>query len=102
MSSVIFFVVRLCLNRQAILLLSGLGVPDETFFRLQDRMLINMADILLDENIAAKAIAKVCAHTNNILHICTVLYRVGQLKCADFACMRIKQSIFEIYLYLIS
>src|SRR6218665_1342244 len=65
MSTVVFFVVRLCLNRQAMLLLSGLGVSDETFFKLQDSMLLNMADILFDEHIAVKEIAKVCAHMNN-------------------------------------
>ena len=62
---VVFFVVRLCLNRQAMLLMSGLGIPDEAFFKLQDRMLVNMADILFDENIALKLIAKVRPRLNN-------------------------------------
>jgi len=57
---VVLFLVRLCLNRQAMLLLSGLGVPDDSFFKLQDRMLENMANILTDEKTAVEAIAKVC------------------------------------------
>jgi|SRR6218665_2392559 len=58
----VLFLVRLCLNRQAMLLLSGLGVPDDSFFRLQDRMLTNMANILIDENAAVEVITKVCAY----------------------------------------
>lgn len=57
---VVLFLVRLCLNRQAMLLLSGLGVPDDSFFKLQDRMLENLVNILTDENTAVRVIAQVC------------------------------------------
>lgn len=43
---------RLYLNRQCIILLSGLGVPDEAFISLQDKMLRSLALMLLFETIA--------------------------------------------------
>ena len=69
----VLFLVRLCLNRQAMLLLSGLGVPDDSFFRLQDRMLTNMANILIDENAAVEVITKVCAYFSATVWV--VVYR---------------------------
>lgn len=48
---------RLHLNRQAILLLSGLGIPDESFYSLQESMLQKMADMLIFENKAIDALS---------------------------------------------
>ena len=46
----------LYLNRQAITLLSGLGVKDEALLDLQDTMLTKLRGILFDENEAAKSL----------------------------------------------
>ena len=51
---------RLHLNRQVITLLSGLGIPDQVFLNLQERMLIDMADMLLDDEKALSALLEVC------------------------------------------
>ncbi|CAH1261858.1 Hypp2472 [Branchiostoma lanceolatum] len=47
----------LSLNRQAITLLSGLGVPDEEFFKLQERVLNQLAEMLLLDGAAVKALS---------------------------------------------
>ena len=46
----------LYLNRQAITLLSGLGVKDIVFRRLQEEMLLKMGRMLFDDEAAAKAL----------------------------------------------
>lgn len=50
---------RLHLNRQVITLLSGLGIPDEVFMGLQEKMLINIADMLLYDEVALSALSEV-------------------------------------------
>ncbi|XP_021360712.1 uncharacterized protein LOC110455096 isoform X2 [Mizuhopecten yessoensis] len=50
---------KLHLNRQVITLMSGRGVPDHVFLTLQEKMLFNMADMLLDDHKAMKALAEV-------------------------------------------
>ena len=47
-----FILDLLYLNRQCIILLSGLGVPDESFISLQDNMLRSLALMLLFETVA--------------------------------------------------
>jgi len=59
-----FAVGRLFLNRQVIVLMSGLGVSDEAFFALQDKMLQQLADMLVRESAAVDALAQV----KTILH----------------------------------
>ena len=54
-----FIVGRLHLNRQVIVLMSGLGVHNKAFFSLQDNMLQQLADMLIREDSAADAIAQV-------------------------------------------
>jgi len=54
-----FTVGRLQLNRQVIVLMSGLGVPDKAFFALQDDMLQRLADMLIRESSAVDALAQV-------------------------------------------
>jgi len=54
-----FTVGRLHLNRQVIVLMSGLGVPDKAFFALQDNMLQRLADMLIRESSAVDALAQV-------------------------------------------
>ncbi|XP_033120377.1 probable RNA-dependent RNA polymerase 1 [Anneissia japonica] len=49
---------RLFLNKQAITLLSGRGVPDDAFMRLQEDMLYHLANMLLDETNAVKSLKK--------------------------------------------
>ena len=39
--------------------MSGLGVPDQAFFALQDNMLRQLADMLIRENAAVDAVAQV-------------------------------------------
>lgn len=43
---------RLHLNRQVITLLSGLGIPDHVVINLQEKMLIDLAEMLLYDEIA--------------------------------------------------
>lgn len=43
-----------------ITLLSGLGIPDHVFLKLQEKMLIDVADILLYDEIALQALMEVC------------------------------------------
>jgi len=50
---------RLYLNRQVIVLMSGLGVRNQAFFALQDNMLQQLADMLIRENSAIDALAQV-------------------------------------------
>jgi len=50
---------RLHLNRQVIVLMSGLGVPNQAFFALQDDMLRQLADMLIRENAAVDVLAQV-------------------------------------------
>jgi len=50
---------RLHLNRQVIVLMSGLGVPNQAFFVLQDDMLRQLADMLIRENAAVDTLAQV-------------------------------------------
>jgi len=47
------------LNRQVIVLMSGLGVPNQAFFALQDNMLQQLANMLIRENSAVDALAQV-------------------------------------------
>jgi len=54
-----FIAGRLHLNRQVIVLMSGLGVPDQAIFALQDSMLRQLADMLMRENSAAESLAQV-------------------------------------------
>ena len=57
---------RLHLNKQVITLLSGLGVPDHVFLNLQEEMLIDMADMLLDDEKALSALMEVCNPKSNL------------------------------------
>ena len=50
---------RLHLNRQVIVLMSGLGVSDSAFFRLQESMIQRLAEMLIDEKQAAVALSQV-------------------------------------------
>ncbi|XP_033739419.1 uncharacterized protein LOC117326802 [Pecten maximus] len=50
---------QLYLNRQVITLMSGLGVPDTVFLSLQEKMLFNMADMLIRSSRALRALADV-------------------------------------------
>lgn len=47
------------MNKQVILLMSGMGVPDEAFFALQEAMLKHLGDILINEEVAANALSQV-------------------------------------------
>lgn len=53
------FIGQLHLNRQVILLMSALGVPDGAFFDLQEAMLQHIGEILICEKKAARCISKV-------------------------------------------
>ncbi|XP_061173523.1 uncharacterized protein LOC133182687 [Saccostrea echinata] len=48
---------RLHLNRQVITLLSGLGVPDKVFLSLQEEMLFSLADMMIYDKEALKALS---------------------------------------------
>lgn len=48
----------LYLNRQCIILLNGLGVPDESFISLQDKMLRSLALMLLFETVALETLQR--------------------------------------------
>jgi len=50
---------RLHLNRQVMVLLSGLGVSDDAFFALQEAMLQRLAQMLINEQQAAIALSQV-------------------------------------------
>ncbi|XP_048583369.1 uncharacterized protein LOC5504594 isoform X2 [Nematostella vectensis] len=50
---------RLYFNRQCITLLSGLGVPDDEFIRLQDKMLMDLASMLLYETSALESLGRI-------------------------------------------
>ncbi|XP_060070919.1 uncharacterized protein LOC132550843 [Ylistrum balloti] len=50
---------QLHLNRQVITLMSGLGVPDNVFMSLQEKMLFNIADMLLENKRALRALSEV-------------------------------------------
>jgi len=50
---------RLHLNRQVIVLMFGLEVPDSAFFRLQEDMIQRLAQMLIDEQQAAVALSQV-------------------------------------------
>ena len=60
-NNVLVFAVSdlLYLNRQCIILLSGLGVPDDVFIGLQDEMLRNLASILLFESVALESLRRI-------------------------------------------
>jgi len=47
------------LNRQVIVLMSGLKVPNESFFHLQEAMLKRLADMLIIEEEAVAALCQV-------------------------------------------
>jgi len=55
----LFCVGRLHLNRQVVVLMSGLGVPNQAFFALQDNMLQQLANMLICENSAVEALSRV-------------------------------------------
>ncbi|XP_072015264.1 uncharacterized protein [Amphiura filiformis] len=48
---------RLYLNRQAITLLSGLGIPDDIFQELQENMLYELGGMFFDDNRAAESLS---------------------------------------------
>jgi RNA-dependent RNA polymerase len=48
------------INRQIIILLNGLGIPDDTFIRLQDNMLADLRNIFISKQQALKFVRKVC------------------------------------------
>ena len=50
---------RLHLNRQVIVLMSGLGVPNVAFFRLQEAMIRRLAQMLINEEQAAITLSQV-------------------------------------------
>ena len=58
----LYCVGRLHLNRQVVVLMSGLGVPDQAFFTLQDDMLRRLADMLVREHAAVDTVAQVNYH----------------------------------------
>ena len=62
---------RLHLNKQVITLLSGLGVPDHVFLNLQEQeeMLIDMADMLLDDEKALSALMEVCYPKSDFMNM---------------------------------
>ena len=53
------FTGRLHLNRQVITLLSGLGVSDNVFLSLQEDMLFGLADMMMYDKEAIKALSGV-------------------------------------------
>ena len=53
------FTGRLHLNRQVITLLSGLGVSDNVFLSLQEDMLFSLADMMMYDKEAIKALSGV-------------------------------------------
>jgi len=53
---------RLHLNRQVIVLMSGLGVSNQAFFALQDNMLQQLANMLIRESSAVDALSQVNRH----------------------------------------
>ncbi|XP_061186848.1 uncharacterized protein LOC133194972 [Saccostrea echinata] len=55
---------RLHLNRQIITLLSGLGIPDEIFLDLQEKMLVDLSDMLLYDMKALQRIQQVALDIN--------------------------------------
>ena len=57
--SISFFSGRLHLNRQVITLLSGLGVSDNVFLSLQEDMLFSLADMMMYDKEAIKALSGV-------------------------------------------
>jgi len=61
---ILFIVGRLYLNRQVIVLMSGLGVPNKAFIELQDKMLQQLFDMLMREESAADALAQVKSYTS--------------------------------------
>ena len=46
------------------MLLSGLGIPDHVFLNLQEKMLIDMADMLLDDEKALSALQEVYTYVD--------------------------------------
>lgn len=64
---------RLHLNRQVITLLSGLGIPDHVFLNLQEKMLIDMADMLLYDEMALPVLLEVCLlFKKDYMFLCTL------------------------------
>lgn len=60
MSSYFLYLIgRLYLNKQVVVLMAGLKVPDESFFSLQEDMLKKLADMLVIEEQAIKALSQV-------------------------------------------
>ncbi|XP_077981923.1 uncharacterized protein LOC144436930 [Glandiceps talaboti] len=49
---------RLYLNRQSITILSGLGIPDKIFHRMQDQMLCQLTQTFLLEDVAASSLSE--------------------------------------------
>lgn len=47
------------MNRQVITLLSGLGIPDHVFIHLQEKMLIDLAEMLLYDEMALPVLLEV-------------------------------------------
>ena len=50
------------------MLLSGLGIPDHVFLNLQEKMLIDMADMLLDDEKASLALREVYTNVDIFDH----------------------------------
>ena len=46
------------------MLLSGLGIPDHVFLNLQEKMLIDMADMLLDDEKALSVLREVYTYVD--------------------------------------
>ena len=52
-----------------ITLLSGLGVQDHVFLNLQEEMVIDMADMLLDDEKALSALMEVCYPKSDFMNM---------------------------------
>ncbi|XP_002734181.1 uncharacterized protein LOC100373859 [Saccoglossus kowalevskii] len=62
---------RLHLNRQVITILSGLGIEDKVFLKLQHRMLNNLANMFLKEDVAAAWLSRRSQIGINFKHMMT-------------------------------
>lgn len=63
----IFFIsVQLHLNRQVITLLSGLKIRNDFFQELQEKMLFELSDMLLDNDVAFVNLREVSPHKNDL------------------------------------
>ena len=65
--------------------MSGLGVPDQAFFTLQDDMLRRLADMLVREHAAVDAVAQVNYHDTTRRAILTYAPKLTQV-CVSREC----------------